>query len=98
MRSRYTAYVRQDEAYLLRTWSPGSRPDSLELGGIAWQGLDVRATQAGGPDDAMGTVAFVAHFHTDDAVAGGESMREVSRFVRDGEAWLYLDGDADGSG
>jgi SEC-C motif-containing protein len=98
MRSRYTAYVRQDEAYLLRTWAPSSRPDSLELEGIAWQGLDVRATQAGGPDDATGTVTFVAHFHADDAAAGGESMHEVSRFVRDGEAWLYLDGDADGSG
>lgn len=29
MRSRYTAFVREDGAYLLRTWHPETRPETI---------------------------------------------------------------------
>ncbi len=91
MRSRYTAYVRRDEPYLLRTWEVSHRPESVDVDDIVWLGLDVVETQAGGADDSRGVVEFVAHYEA----AGGavESMRERSRFARVAGEWLYVDGD-----
>jgi SEC-C motif domain protein len=93
MRSRYTAYVRGDEAYLLATWHSSTRPRSLGLAASAqlkWLGLKVRGTEAGGPGDAAGTVSFVARHKR-----GGRALRleETSRFVREAGRWVYLDGD-----
>ena len=45
MRSRYSAYVLGDEAYLLDTWHPRTRPAELDLdrdGRVRWLGLKVR--------------------------------------------------------
>ena len=42
MRSRYSAFVLGDAAYLLATWHPSTRPRSLELDdAVRWTGLDV---------------------------------------------------------
>lgn len=91
MRSRYTAYVRRDEPYLLRTWDASHRPESLEFDDTVWLGLKVLAADAGSPDDATGTVAFVANYQRPDGSLG--ALREASRFVREADAWVYLDGD-----
>lgn len=91
MRSRYTAYVRQGEAYLLRTWHPSTRPESIEVEGITWDGLEVLATHAGSPADASGTVSFVAHFR--DASGNQGVLQETSRFEKADQKWLYVDGD-----
>lgn len=90
MRSRYTAYVRRHEAYLLSTWEASHRPEALDLDHTVWLGLEVRATDAGGPDDVAGTVTFVAHYEDGDGVV--DAVRECSRFVRDDGAWVYVDG------
>lgn len=91
MRSRYSAYVRRDADYLLRTWHPSTRPKELDLSGDAarWLGLEVLGTQDGGAQAREGTVEFVARY-----LLGGRphSLREISRFVREGGRWLYLDG------
>ena len=48
MRSRYSAYVVHDTAYLLRTWHPRTRPRDLDAsGGPDWQGLTVLAVDDG---------------------------------------------------
>ncbi|MFN2350207.1 MAG: YchJ family protein, partial [Thioalkalivibrio sp.] len=61
MRSRYSAYVLGDEAYLLRTWHSSTRPDSLGLDTrVKWLGLKIRDSSGGGPGDDRGTVSFVA--------------------------------------
>jgi SEC-C motif-containing protein len=89
MRSRYSAFVVLDEAYLLRTWHPSTRPVALDLDPrTRWLGLEVLATTAGGPFHTEGTVDFSA-----DHLDGGrrESLREHSRFVRHEGAWVYLD-------
>jgi SEC-C motif-containing protein len=91
MRSRYTAYVRRDTGYLLRTWHPSTRPALLEMDDGTWLGLDVLATSKGRASDATGTVSFAAHFALDDSST--HTMREDSRFVRDEGRWLYVDGD-----
>lgn len=94
MRSRYCAYTRRDAAYLSRTWHPSTRPTVLELEdeGLRWLGLKILKCTAGGAGDDSGTVEFVARYKV-----GGKAgrMHEVSRFVREGGAWYYLDGDVD---
>ena len=47
-RSRYSAFVVGDPAYLLATWHPSTRPPALELDpGVRWLGLDVLPARAG---------------------------------------------------
>ena len=92
MRSRYTAYTLDLIDYLLATWHPSTRPASLDRGerDLKWLGLDVRAHTRQDADHE--TVAFIAR-----SKLGGRAhrMQEVSRFVREHGAWLYLDGQID---
>ena len=90
MRSRYSAFALGLPGYLLDTWAAQTRPSTLALdAGIRWTGLDVLATSGGGLLESRGTVEFRASY-----VRGGDAgaQHEVSRFVRDGGAWRYLDG------
>ncbi len=89
MRSRYCAFVRGDQAYLLATWHASNRPASLELdASIRWLGLEVKHHRSTGADTAE--VEFVARFRV-----AGRAVRqhERSRFVREDGRWFYLDGD-----
>ncbi|WP_278236054.1 YchJ family protein [Isoptericola sp. AK164] len=92
MRSRYSAFAVGDADYLSATWHPGTRPSSLDLDpGRRWRRLDILGTSAGGPFDDAGEVEFVATFTDDDGGRG--RLHELSRFVREGGTWLYVDGD-----
>ena len=89
MRSRYTAFVRERADYLLATWHPSHRPQSLDFDAAAqWLGLEVRGHWVQDPDHAE--VEFVARHRL-----GGRAVRlhERSRFVREGGRWYYVDGD-----
>lgn len=89
MRSRYSAFVRGNAAYLLATWHASTRPASLEPdAGIQWLGLEVKSHRLTGTDTAE--VEFVARFRI-----AGRAVRqhERSRFVREGGRWYYLEGD-----
>ncbi|UGY94107.1 YchJ family protein [Streptomyces gobiensis] len=91
MRSRFSAFAVQDEAYLLRTWHPGTRPARIDFDrGTRWTGLDILDTDAGSPFHPTGTVTFRAHY-THRGRAG--TLRERSRFVRYEGAWVYMDGE-----
>ncbi|MBQ0829852.1 YchJ family protein [Streptomyces tagetis] len=90
MRSRYCAFVRQDAAYLLRTWHPRTRPAHLDLDpATRWTGLEILGTTGGSAFHATGTVEFRASYR-------GGSLHEESRFERSGGAWVYVDGDFPG--
>jgi len=90
MRSRYCAFVRGDELYLLATWHRATRPGRVRLDNQErWLGLSIRATEAGGPDDMNGTVEFVARFKID---GKGYRLHEISRFEKVDGRWYYLDG------
>lgn len=90
MRARYTAYVLQDHAFILATWHATTRPAQSDPAGDAgqthWLGLAVRAQEQHGD---KGVVEFVARYKT-----GGRAQRlhEISRFVREGGQWWYVDG------
>ena len=92
MRSRYSAFVREDAAYLLATWHPDTRPAALEFGpATQWLGLEVKSFTA--MDAHHASVEFVARYRQQ-----GRAVRlhERSRFVRemvDGLLrWRYVDG------
>ena len=87
MRSRYTAYAVEDEAYLLGSWHPSTRPRSLALDPeLRWTRLEVLEA-AGGLLDTVGTVRFRAH-----SVRRGVPgvLEEHSRFGRDAGRWVYV--------
>ena len=91
MRSRYAAYVHNLPQYLLRTWHPTTRPETLALDpGTRWFRLDILGRTGGGMLDTAGTVEFRASYRQ--GVQRGE-QHEVSRFVRENGQWLYVDGD-----
>lgn len=90
MRSRYCGFVKLDEAYLLSTWHPRTRPGRVRFDERQkWLGLSVRATEAGGEKDLAGTVEFAARFKID---GRGHRLHEISRFERLDGRWYYLDG------
>ena len=89
MRSRYTAYAREDAAYLLATWHSSTRPPVLDFEAPAprWLGLDVRSHVQG--DASHASVEFVARYR----LAGrAHRLHERSRFVLDAGRWYYVDG------
>ena len=90
MRSRYSAYVLKLDDYLLATWHPDTRPGELDLTAddTKWLGLEVKKHVL--QDASHATVEFVARYR----VAGkGHRLHELSRFVRAGGRWYYVDGD-----
>jgi SEC-C motif-containing protein len=90
MRSRYTAHVLCDAAYVVATWHAATRPDvEVEFEpGTKWLGLDVRDHRV--VDATHAEVEFVARYR----VAGrGVRLHERSRFVREDGRWFYRDGD-----
>ncbi|MFP5257398.1 MAG: YchJ family protein [Acidobacteriota bacterium] len=95
MRSRYSAYVRNEAVYLGETLLPRKRkgydPEATLAwnADVTWLGLDIRATQGGGPDDDEGVVEFTASY----SKAGEPAeIRETSWFRKKGGTWFYVDG------
>jgi SEC-C motif-containing protein len=99
MRSRYAAFAVGDDAYLVRTWHPRTRPPRLDLDpATRWSGLTVLRTERGAVDDEDGLVEFVARWTEAAAPSTSTGRRrgqlhEVSRFARRAGRWFYLDGE-----
>ncbi len=90
MRSRYSAFVLKLEPYLLATWHPRTRPESLGLSQSPrrWLGLKILRHEEGA--DGTAIVEFIARYK-----AGGRvrELREASRFAQEDGRWLYVDGE-----
>ena len=95
MRSRYTAFVKKELAWLRDSLHPGRRADYDETGSRAWaeraewHGLEILKAEKGGPVDQEGMVEFVASF-TENGVR--QEHRELASFQRTGGAWYYTTG------
>jgi SEC-C motif-containing protein len=89
MRSRYTAFARMNAAYVLKSWAQETRPKTMELDADQkWLRLQVLDHQVTSPTTA--TVSFKAWWQQ--GTQSGE-VAELSRFRREGEGWVYIDGD-----
>lgn len=92
MRSRYSAFAVGDEGYLVRTWHPRTRPESLRLDPRhRWLGLEVSSTSGGGEQDETGVVVYRAS--SQNAAGERHTMTETARFARRAGRWVYVDGD-----
>ncbi|MCQ8103017.1 YchJ family protein [Methylomonas sp. SURF-2] len=91
MRSRFSAYALRNAAYLLDSWDIGSRPADLDFSRETadWRSLQIVACKKGAAHDGKGIVEFKAFYRQD-----GEDccLHEISRFVKTGQDWFYLDG------
>ncbi|MGF3052795.1 YchJ family protein [Microbacterium sp. YY-03] len=89
MRSRYSAFARRLDAYLIATWHPGTIPgDVVTDAATRWTGLEI--IDAPTPAPRRGVVEFIAHYRE-----GGHDgeLHERSRFVFQSDRWWYLDGE-----
>ena len=92
MRSRYSAFVVADPAYLLATWHPDTRPSQVRINpDQRWLGLRIIDVSDGRTSDTTGTVEFVARFRIGGARAS--RLHERSRFEMMNDRWFYIDGE-----
>ncbi|WP_367127088.1 YchJ family protein [Saccharothrix sp. HUAS TT1] len=88
MRSRYSAFARYDDEYLLATWHPTTRPRFLDLDREQrWTHLEVLSQTGGTPFESTGTVEFRAHYRRP---GERDHLYEISHFVRERGSWLYV--------
>ena len=92
MRSRYSAYVLENDDYLLKTWHPTTRPKNKpsknENPGTIWTNLEVLRTEKGQKNDKDGVVEFIAQCE----IKGNAShLHETSDFVFEDNRWFYVD-------
>lgn len=90
MRSRYSAFVLDDLAYLRDTWHPDTRPMQLDPNpaDLKWLGLQIKQHIQHDADHA--SVEFVARCRQ---AGRATRLHEISRFRRVDGQWLYLDGE-----
>ena len=97
MQARYSAYAKKQTDFLLTSLHPDHREDYDPkqtrnwAEGSEWQGLEIIATDAGGPEDTSGTVEFIA-----DYTAKGRRNRhhELASFEKHEGTWYFTDGAA----
>jgi SEC-C motif-containing protein len=90
MRSRYSAYVLELEDYLLKTWHDSTRPTEALFDGQKTQWLELKVKSfTESADQQSATVEFVAIYKIN---GKAHRLHEISRFVREGDQWFYVDG------
>ncbi len=95
MRSRYTAYAKQNTGYLYSSLHPDHRKDYDEKStrkwakSSEWHNLEILNTNGGGEDDTEGTVEFIATF-----TEGGSRREhhELAGFKKDADNWYFVNG------
>ena len=92
MRSRYVAYAKQLEPYLVSTWQKGHRPESFDFdGNLYWQKLVINGKKKGRKRDQEGWVTFTAFYRVG---LDEYQFQEKSYFRRDeNHHWCYVEGD-----
>ncbi len=95
MRSRYTAYTLGDIDYIV-TSHDAPKGDEVDRDATKqwateseWLGLEILATDKGGPNDDTGMVEFRARYKAKDQVV---AHHERSNFRKKDGRWMYVDG------
>ncbi|MFT3943548.1 MAG: YchJ family metal-binding protein [Ancrocorticia sp.] len=87
MRSRYSAYALRNEDYVLETWHPGYRPDTVGLEAqVQWRRLDILDFSE---HENRAVVEFRAHWRK---MMERGIMHERSSFICEGGRWYYTNG------
>ena len=95
MRARYTAYSQVEMDFLRSSVHPDFRKDEDSEGArdwaenSDWHGLEIIATEAGGPEDETGVVEFVASYSYD---GEDKQYHEVAEFRRSEGDWFFTEG------
>lgn len=91
MRSRYSAFALGLDNYIARSWHATTRPAS-NTGDTNekphWIGLQIKRHEQ--LDDEHALVEFSARYKINGRAF---VLHEISRFVREGGHWFYVDGD-----
>jgi SEC-C motif domain protein len=102
MRSRYVAYVVKNIDYIDQTQVETkdevfNKEEAMKWAESSeWNGLEIKKTHKGGPNDHTGTVEFIAHYK--DKASGTElHHHETSIFQRQGGAWKFKEGNIHGA-
>lgn len=91
MRSRYSAYALRNVEYLIKTWHPKTLPRKLaeEINEAKWIDLTIhKSWDSQEQNEAF--VEFTARFRN--ASGKAQKMHEISRFIKQGDHWFYVDG------
>ena len=89
MRSRYSAYVTENEDYLRDTWAEENRPSGAIIekkSPVKWVGLKIIGHQE---HEDRATVEFIAQYKQNGRM---QKLHEISRFIRKDAQWYYFDG------
>jgi SEC-C motif-containing protein len=96
MRSRYSAYTLDNQAYLMKTLAPESREEEeqeteqVSDTNMKWLGLEIRSTSKGCVEDETGIVEFVAKYKVGDKLG---IHHERSNFQREDGCWVCIGGE-----
>jgi len=96
MRARYSAYTQVEVDFLVASLHPDQReehdPEHMRAWAESadWHGLEILATEAGGPDDDAGTVEFVAAYSYEGEL---ERHHERASFTRHEGDWYFVAGE-----
>ncbi|WP_319379647.1 YchJ family metal-binding protein [Thiomicrorhabdus sp.] len=98
MRSRYCAFKRKNESYLLASWANETRPESIEFTpDLEWVKLQINGRKMGRKKDSEGWVTFVAHYRMGQSGLTGY-LHEKSYFRKEADGlWRYVDGEVKSS-
>jgi len=89
MRSRFSAFYTQNEAWLNLSWDESTRPKSIQFEeNLKWLDLSIINTSVS--DEIHSTVEFEARYFKAGKV---QAIHENSRFIKHDLQWLYIDGD-----
>ena len=93
MRSRYTAHVKHDSAYLMKTCA-GDAAKSAENTPLIdpqvhWVRLEIHQVVQGQANDQYGEVEFTAYYHHECHPHPVRKCHEHSVFKKQGERWFY---------
>lgn len=87
MRSRFSAYATGNEQYLLASWHPATRPDSVDMNhALEWLNLEIIRFKTEGD---QGLVEFKATYRDGQHIG---VLHEISRFIQEQGNWYYKDG------
>jgi len=95
LRSRYTAHVKENVDYIIKTVHPAKRKENDRKSiqewseNTEWQKLEIIDVTKGGIDDSEGRIEFKAHFKGE---KGNDIHHELSRFKKSGGQWFFFDG------